>query len=82
MRITDLLTKDTMILELKAETKEAVIEELVNKLDETGKLYDKKKLKKRLPLLSLQINKSKWSGLKESMSFKCLLLKRYETRSN
>ncbi|RAK18938.1 PTS system D-fructose-specific IIA component (F1P-forming) (Frc family) /PTS system D-fructose-specific IIB component (F1P-forming) (Frc family) /PTS system D-fructose-specific IIC component (F1P-forming) (Frc family) [Anoxybacillus vitaminiphilus] len=48
MRITDLLTKDTMILELKAKTKEAVIEELANKLDETGKLYDKEAFKKAI----------------------------------
>jgi fructose PTS system EIIBC or EIIC component len=45
MRITDLLTKDTMILELKAKTKETVIEELVNKLDAAGKLHDKEAFK-------------------------------------
>jgi PTS system fructose-specific IIC component len=45
MRITDLLTKDTMILELKAKTKQTVIEELVNKLDAAGKLHDKEAFK-------------------------------------
>jgi fructose PTS system EIIBC or EIIC component len=45
MRITDLLTKDTIILELKASTKEEVIAELVNKLDEAGKLHDKEAFK-------------------------------------
>jgi fructose PTS system EIIBC or EIIC component len=45
MRITDLLTKDTMILELKAKTKQTVIEELVNKLYAAGKLHDKEAFK-------------------------------------
>ncbi|HZG59806.1 MAG TPA: fructose-specific PTS transporter subunit EIIC [Anoxybacillus sp.] len=48
MKITDLLTKDTMILELKAKTKETVIEELVNKLDEAGKLHDKEAFKEAI----------------------------------
>jgi PTS system fructose-specific IIC component len=48
MRITDLLTKDTIILELEASTKEEVIEELVNKLDEAGKLHDKEAFKESI----------------------------------
>ncbi|WP_077307711.1 PTS fructose transporter subunit IIABC [Terribacillus halophilus] len=41
MRITELLTKDTIILQLQSQTKADVIEELVSKLDEAGKLNDK-----------------------------------------
>ncbi|MFP7171542.1 fructose-specific PTS transporter subunit EIIC [Terribacillus halophilus] len=41
MRITELLTKDTIILQLKSQSKADVIEELVSKLDEAGKLNDK-----------------------------------------
>jgi fructose PTS system EIIBC or EIIC component len=48
MRITDLLTKDTIILELKAKTKETVIEELVNQLDAAGKLHDKEAYKEAI----------------------------------
>ncbi|QOR65174.1 PTS sugar transporter subunit IIA [Cytobacillus suaedae] len=38
MRITDLLKKDTIILDLKSSTKETVIDELVSKLDDANKL--------------------------------------------
>ena len=41
MRITDLLTEDTIVLDLKARTKKEVIEELANVLENTGKLYDR-----------------------------------------
>ncbi|GAA3888620.1 PTS fructose transporter subunit IIABC [Anoxybacillus suryakundensis] len=41
MRITDLLTEDTIILDLKAQTKKEVIEELANVLEKTGKLHDR-----------------------------------------
>ncbi|WP_035019590.1 PTS fructose transporter subunit IIABC [Anoxybacillus flavithermus] len=41
MRITDLLTEDTIVLDLKARTKKEVIEELANVLDKSGKLYDR-----------------------------------------
>jgi fructose PTS system EIIBC or EIIC component len=40
MKITDLLTKETIILHLKAKTKEEVINELVAKLQEAGVLTD------------------------------------------
>ncbi|TXK90842.1 PTS sugar transporter subunit IIA, partial [Parageobacillus sp. SY1] len=40
MKITDLLTKETIILHLKAKTKEEVIDELVAKLQEAGVLRD------------------------------------------
>ncbi|KFZ42162.1 PTS fructose transporter subunit IIA [Anoxybacillus flavithermus] len=41
MRITDLLTEDTIILDLKAQTKREVIEELVDVLEKTGKLHNR-----------------------------------------
>ncbi|SFA40471.1 PTS system D-fructose-specific IIA component (F1P-forming), Frc family /PTS system D-fructose-specific IIB component (F1P-forming), Frc family /PTS system D-fructose-specific IIC component (F1P-forming), Frc family [Parageobacillus thermantarcticus] len=40
MKITDLLTKETIILHLRAKTKEEVIDELVAKLQEAGILSD------------------------------------------
>ncbi|WP_096187920.1 PTS fructose transporter subunit IIABC [Evansella halocellulosilytica] len=42
MRIADLLSTDTMILDLQSTSKDEVIEELASKLDEAGKLADKK----------------------------------------
>ncbi|MGD6816891.1 PTS fructose transporter subunit IIABC [Metabacillus sp. 113a] len=41
MRITDLLTKDTILLNLSSNSKELVIDELVNQLDRAGKLHDR-----------------------------------------
>ncbi|EMI10972.1 PTS fructose transporter subunit IIABC [Anoxybacillus gonensis] len=41
MRITDLLTEDTIVLDLKARTKKEVIEELVDVLEKTGKLNNR-----------------------------------------
>ena len=40
MRITELLTKDTIAMDLSASDKNGVIDELVNQLDKTGKLSD------------------------------------------
>ncbi|TDT63686.1 PTS fructose transporter subunit IIABC [Fonticella tunisiensis] len=48
MKITELLTKDTIILELKSRTKAEVIDELVNKLYSAGKLNDKDEYKKAI----------------------------------
>ncbi|QTN00278.1 PTS fructose transporter subunit IIA [Sediminibacillus dalangtanensis] len=48
MKITDLLKKDTIILDLKASGKTEVIDELVNKLDEAGRLNDKEEYKKAI----------------------------------
>ncbi|KZZ85688.1 PTS fructose transporter subunit IIABC [Bacillus sp. SJS] len=48
MRITDLLTKDTILLDLSAASKEAVIDELVNKLDHAGKLNDRELYKEAI----------------------------------
>ncbi|WFD11182.1 PTS fructose transporter subunit IIABC [Tepidibacter hydrothermalis] len=48
MKITDLLKKDTIILDLKSKTKESVIDELVNKLNRAGKLSYKDEFKKAI----------------------------------
>jgi PTS system fructose-specific IIC component len=48
MKITDLLTKETMILQLQANTKEEVIEELVAKLQEAGVLADAQAFKEAI----------------------------------
>lgn len=40
MRITELLTKDTIAMDLSASDKNGVIDELVNQLDKAGKLSD------------------------------------------
>ena len=41
MRITELLTKDTIAMELSASDKDGVINELIDQLDQAGKLNDK-----------------------------------------
>ncbi|RZT16407.1 PTS fructose transporter subunit IIABC [Fictibacillus sp. BK138] len=48
MKITDLLTKDTIILNLEARSKESVIDELIEQLDAAGKLNDKEEYKKAI----------------------------------
>lgn len=48
MKITELLKADTIILDLHARSKDAVIDELVNKLDFSGRLVDKEKFKKEI----------------------------------
>lgn len=48
MKITDLLTKETIILHLKAKTKEEVIDELVAKLQEAGVLRDAQAFKEAI----------------------------------
>lgn len=48
MRITDLLTKDTILLNVQETTKEAVIDELIRKLDSAGKLADPKKFREAI----------------------------------
>ncbi|WP_138418395.1 PTS fructose transporter subunit IIABC [Aquibacillus sediminis] len=45
MNITELLKKDTIILQLKATTKSSVIDELVDKLADAGRLNDKEAFK-------------------------------------
>ncbi|MEM5017210.1 fructose-specific PTS transporter subunit EIIC [Metabacillus indicus] len=48
MKITDLLTRDTIILDLRAGTKPAVIDELIEILHKSGKLKDKEGYKKAI----------------------------------
>ncbi|HZG74037.1 MAG TPA: fructose-specific PTS transporter subunit EIIC, partial [Chondromyces sp.] len=48
MRITDLLKKDTIIIDLQSTDKASVIDELVNKLDKAGRLQDKEKYKEAI----------------------------------
>ncbi|WP_203288614.1 PTS fructose transporter subunit IIABC [Metabacillus sp. cB07] len=48
MKITDLLTRDTIILDLRAGTKSAVIDELIEILHNSGKLKDKEGYKKAI----------------------------------
>ncbi|MEB1807849.1 MAG: fructose-specific PTS transporter subunit EIIC [Bacillaceae bacterium] len=48
MRISELLKKDTMILNLKSSTKAQVIDELVNQLDRAGRLNNREEYKKAI----------------------------------
>ncbi len=48
MKITDLLTADTIELNLQSSSKDAVIDELIRKLDKAGKLHDPKKFKEEI----------------------------------
>lgn len=45
MKITELLTKETIIVDLKSTTKADVIDELTNKLDRAGRLRNKEEFK-------------------------------------
>ncbi|ANU23260.1 PTS fructose transporter subunit IIABC [Planococcus donghaensis] len=48
MKITQLLTEQTIILDLVASTKQQVLEELANQLDQAGKLTDKQAFTKAI----------------------------------
>ncbi|MFY0761954.1 fructose-specific PTS transporter subunit EIIC [Metabacillus dongyingensis] len=48
MKITDLLTNDTIILNLHAESKTDVIDEIIESLDRAGKLKNKEEYKKAI----------------------------------
>lgn len=48
MKITDLLTVETIVLDIKARTKEEVIDELARKLDQAGVLNDLKAFKEAI----------------------------------
>ncbi|NGP61493.1 fructose-specific PTS transporter subunit EIIC [Paenibacillus thiaminolyticus] len=50
MRITDLLKQDTVILDLHSTGKEAVIDELIAKLDKAGRLSDPKAFREAIML--------------------------------
>lgn len=48
MKITDLLSLETMNLNLSANSKQEVIDEMVDLLDEAGRLNDKEEYKKQI----------------------------------
>ncbi|WP_112181931.1 MULTISPECIES: fructose-specific PTS transporter subunit EIIC [Paraliobacillus] len=48
MKITDLLKKDTIQVDLKADSKAGVIDELINTLDDAGKLANKETFKQEI----------------------------------
>ncbi|MBD8067694.1 PTS fructose transporter subunit IIABC [Bacillus sp. PS06] len=48
MKITDLLKRDTILLDLQATSKESVIDELVDQLNQAGRLADKDKFKEAI----------------------------------
>ncbi len=48
MRITELLTEETILLEVNSKSKTGVIDELVSVLDESGKLLDSEEYKKAI----------------------------------
>lgn len=48
MKITELLTKDTIILDLEAQSKDGVIDELIEKLHAAGKLKNKEDYKQAI----------------------------------
>lgn len=48
MKITDLIKKDTIILDLDSSDKSSVIDELINKLDSAGNLNDKEEYRKAI----------------------------------
>ncbi|WP_186577085.1 PTS fructose transporter subunit IIABC [Aquibacillus kalidii] len=48
MKITDLLKPDTMILNLQSNSKSEVLDELIEKLDQAGRLRDKKVFKNEI----------------------------------
>ncbi|MBM7702169.1 PTS fructose transporter subunit IIABC [Metabacillus iocasae] len=48
MKITDLLKKDTVILDLTSSSKEEVIDELIHKLGEAGRLQNEEEFKKAI----------------------------------
>lgn len=50
MRITDLLKQDTAILDLQAQGKEAIIDELIAKLNEAGRLADPQAFREAITL--------------------------------
>lgn len=55
MRITELLTKDTIAMDLSASDKNGVIDELVNQLDKAGKLRILLNLKKQFIIVNHKV---------------------------
>jgi len=64
MRITDLLKKDTILLDLESTSKDAVIDELVSKLDEAGRLNNKNDYKEAI----LQRESQSTTGIGEGIA--------------
>ncbi|ANB58977.1 PTS system, fructose subfamily, IIA component domain protein [Anoxybacillus sp. B7M1] len=54
MKITDLLTEETIVLEVKARTKEEIIDELAQTLEQAGVLHDLKAFKEAVLLREAQ----------------------------
>lgn len=54
MKITDLLTEETIVLEAKARTKEEIIDELAQTLEQAGVLHDLKAFKEAVLLREAQ----------------------------
>lgn len=48
MKITELITRNTIILDLQADTKKGVIDEIANKLDKAGNLSNKEQFKEAI----------------------------------
>jgi PTS system fructose-specific IIC component len=48
MKVTDLLKKDTVIMELQATDKNGVIDELINQLAKAGRLHDREEYKRAI----------------------------------
>ncbi len=48
MKITELITRNTIILNLQADTKKGVIDEIAEKLDKAGTLYNKEQFKEAI----------------------------------
>ena len=64
MKILDLLSRETMLMNLEGNTKEAVIDELVNVLDSAGKLNDREAY--RAAILAREAQSS--TGLEEGIA--------------
>lgn len=64
MRILDLLSKETMLMNLSGTTKEGVIDELVDILDKAGKLNDKQEYKEAI----LKRESQSSTGLEEGIA--------------
>ena len=57
MRITELLTKDTIAMDLSASDKNGVIEALVNQLDKAGKLSDVASFKEAIQTVNHKVQR-------------------------
>lgn len=67
MRITDLLTEDTIAMDLRADTKIGVIDELIAQLEGAGKLTDPKAFKQNILTREEQSTTGMEKGLQSPM---------------